>query len=114
VEVKKKKRYEVKISNRFEFLETLYVWMSVGLGKVYGNMKASATQSLDDYELKQHKPLFDEECSKLLDQRKWGKLQWLQNPSQTSEDNLNNVRCKTSRTFMNERREYQNDKISEL
>jgi len=48
------------------------------------NMKASATESLD-YELKQHKPWFDEECSKLLSERKQAKLQWLQNRSQTME-----------------------------
>jgi hypothetical protein len=33
------------------------------------------------YELKKHKPWFDERCSKLLDQRKQAKLQWLQDPS---------------------------------
>jgi hypothetical protein len=34
--------------------------------------------SLGCYELKQHEPWFDEECSKLLAQRKLAKLQWLQ------------------------------------
>jgi hypothetical protein len=33
------------------------------------------------FEFKKHKPWFDEGCSKLLDQRKQGKLQWLQDPS---------------------------------
>jgi len=32
------------------------------------NVKASATGILGYCELKQHKPCFDEECSKLLDQ----------------------------------------------
>jgi hypothetical protein len=41
-------------------------------------MKASATESLGYYELKQHKSWFDEECSKLLDQSKKAKLQLLQ------------------------------------
>jgi hypothetical protein len=30
--------------------------------------------------LKQHKPWFDEECVGLLDQRKQGTMQWLQDP----------------------------------
>jgi len=34
------------------------------------NVKASAQESLGYYKLKQHKLWFDEECSKLLDQRK--------------------------------------------
>jgi hypothetical protein len=38
-----------------------------------------------------------------LKDQKQPKFQWLQNPSQTNGDNLNKVRCKTSRTF--ERRE---------
>jgi len=55
------------------------------------NMEASATESLGYYELKEHKPCLDEECSKLLDQRKQAKLQRLQNPSQTYGHDLNNV-----------------------
>jgi len=43
------------------------------------------------YEMKQHKPWFDEECSQFLDQRKQDKLQWLQDPNQSIVDNLNNV-----------------------
>jgi hypothetical protein len=65
-------------------------------------MKASATESLGYYELKQHKPWFDEECSKFLDQRKQAKLLWLHNPSQRNGDNLNNVKCDTNGTFRNE------------
>jgi hypothetical protein len=38
-------------------------------------MKTSTTESLGYYELKQHKSWFDEECSKLLDQRRGAKLQ---------------------------------------
>jgi len=49
--------------------------------------------------MKQHKTRFDEECSKLLDQRKQAKLQWLQNTSHINGKNLNNVRRETSRTF---------------
>jgi hypothetical protein len=41
------------------------------------NIKISAKDSLGYYELKKHKPWFDERCSKLLDQRKEIKVQWL-------------------------------------
>jgi hypothetical protein len=64
------------------------------------NIKMSAKESLGYYELKNHKQLFDEGCSKLLDQRKQAKLQWLQDPSEINGDNLNNVRL--------------NDKINEF
>jgi hypothetical protein len=41
------------------------------------NIKVSAKESLGYYELKEHKPWFDEGCSKLLDQSNEAKLQWL-------------------------------------
>jgi hypothetical protein len=44
------------------------------------NIKISSKGSLSYYELKKHKPYFDEGCPKLLDQRKLAKLQWLQDP----------------------------------
>jgi hypothetical protein len=43
------------------------------------------------YELKQHKPWFDEGRLRFLDQRKKAKMQWLQDPSQRNVDNPNNV-----------------------
>jgi hypothetical protein len=46
------------------------------------NIKISAKEGLGYYELKKHKPWFDEGCSKLLDQRKQARLQWLQDPSE--------------------------------
>jgi hypothetical protein len=64
-------------------------------------------------ELKKHKPLFEEGCSKLLDQRKQAKLQWLQDPSKINGDNLNNVRREASRHFRNKKREYLKDKIND-
>jgi hypothetical protein len=73
---------------------------SIGFGKVW-NIKVSATVNQGYYELRQHKPWFDEECSKLLHQIKEAKLQWLQNPSQGNGNNLNNKRCETSGTFRN-------------
>jgi hypothetical protein len=57
---------------------------------------------------------FDDECSKLVDQWKQAKLQWLQNPSQINGNNLQNIRCETNRTFRNKKREYLKGKIHEL
>jgi hypothetical protein len=50
------------------------------------NIKTSAKDNLGYYRQKYHKPWFDDECSKLIDQRKQAKLQSLQNPSQISGD----------------------------
>ena len=44
------------------------------------------------HEMKQHKPWFDEEYLGILDQRKQAKMQWIQDPSQSNVDNLNNVK----------------------
>jgi hypothetical protein len=49
-----------------------------------------------------------------IDQWKQAKLQWLQNPSQISGDNLQNLRCETSRRFRNKKREHLKGKINEL
>jgi hypothetical protein len=73
----------------------------------YENINISAKESLGYFELKKHKPWFDEGCSKLLDQRKQAKLQWLQDPSEINGDNLNNVRRDTSRHFRNKKKGYQ-------
>jgi hypothetical protein len=77
------------------------------------NIKTSAKENLGYFELKKHKPWFDEGCSQLLDQRKQAKLQWLQDPSEISGDNLNNVRHEASRYFINKKMEYLKDKINE-
>jgi hypothetical protein len=76
--------------------------------------KISTKGSLGYYEPKQHKPWLDEGCSKLSDQRKQAKLQWLQDPSEINGDNLNNVRREASRHFRNKGKEYLKDKINEL
>jgi hypothetical protein len=57
------------------------------------NINISAKKRVHYFELK-HKPWFDEGCSKLLDQRKQAKLQWLQYRSEINWDNLNNVGMK--------------------
>jgi hypothetical protein len=64
--------------------------------------------------LKKHKSWFDEGNSKLLDQKKQAKLQWLQVPRVINGDNLNNVRREASRHFRNKKREYLKDKINRL
>jgi hypothetical protein len=63
-------------------------WQTIG-----ENIKISDKESLDHYELKKHKPWLDKVCSKLLDQRKQSKLQWLEDLSEINGDNLNNIRC---------------------
>jgi hypothetical protein len=70
------------------------------------NIKISARDSLGLYEWKQHKPWFDEEGSKFLDQRKQAKIQWLQGPNQSNAYNLNNVICEARRHFRDKQREY--------
>jgi hypothetical protein len=49
-----------------------------------------------------------------LDQRKQAKMQWLQDPNQGNEDNLNNIRREASRHFRNKNKEYLKAKIEEL
>jgi hypothetical protein len=51
------------------------------------------------FELRKHKPWFDEECSELIDHKKQAELQWLQDPSEINGDNLNNVKREASRYF---------------
>jgi hypothetical protein len=68
-EVEGKEHYSVEISNTFVALDTEVAvnkaWETIG-----ENIKIFAKESLGYYELKKHKPWFDEGCSELLDQRK--------------------------------------------
>ena len=41
-------------------------------------------------------------------------MQWIQDPSQSNVDNLNNVRRDASRHFRNKKKAYLRDKIEEL
>ncbi|PNF41609.1 hypothetical protein B7P43_G10463 [Cryptotermes secundus] len=115
-EVEGKEQYRVEISNRFTALENLDTEVDVNKAweTIRENIKMSAKESLGYYEPKKHKPWFDEGCSKLLDQRKQPKLQWLQDPSELNGDNLNNIIRETSRHFRNKKREYLKDKIDDL
>jgi hypothetical protein len=73
--------------------------MNTASENIIENIKTSAKESLSNYELQQHKPWFDDECSKFIDREKQAILQWLQNPSQMNGDNMDNVRREASRTF---------------
>jgi hypothetical protein len=67
------------------------------------------------YELQQNKPWFGEECwVRVLDRRKQAEMRWLQDPNQSSVDNLNNVRLEASRHFRNKKKEYLKVKTDEL
>jgi hypothetical protein len=76
-EVEDKGRYRVAISNRFAALKNLNAEVDINRDweTIRENNKISAKESLVSYELKKHKPCFDEGCSKLLHQRKQAKLQ---------------------------------------
>jgi len=89
--------YQTEISNRLAALENL----SESIKK---NIKTSTKDSLCLHELKQHKPWFDEESLHFLDHRKQVKIQWVQDLSQSSVDNMHNVRRKASKHFRNKRR----------
>jgi hypothetical protein len=71
-----KEQYQVKITNRFAALENCddNVDMNRAWENIRENMKTSAKESLGHYELQQHKPWVDDECSKLIDRRKQAKL----------------------------------------
>jgi hypothetical protein len=78
--------WKLKNSTRLQSeigLQLWRTWMTVctlrSFGRVLENIRASVIESLSHYELKQHKPQFDEECSELLDQIKQAKLQWMRN-----------------------------------
>jgi hypothetical protein len=94
-------KYQVKISNRFAALESSDKSFGINNAQksIRENIKTSAKDNLGYQKLKHNKSWFDDECSKLIDQRKKAKLQWLQNPSKINEDNLQNLRPQTCRKF---------------
>jgi hypothetical protein len=98
-EVECKEQYRVEVSNRFVALEDLEAEVEINSAWeiVRENIKPSAKESLSYCELKKHKAWFDQACIKLADQRKQGKLQWLQDPSEINGDNLKIVRREGSR-----------------
>ena len=103
-----RKQYQIEITNRFAASENVNEDKDINRGweSIKKNIKTSATESLGMHEVKQHKPWFDEECLGILDQRKQAKMQWIQDPSQSNVDNLNNVRQDASRHFRNKKKAY--------
>jgi hypothetical protein len=87
VEVKKEE-YWFEISNRLAALEILDAEVDFNRAweTITENIQISAKECQRYYKLKKRKPWFDEECSKLLDQRKQAKLQWLQDSSEMNGD----------------------------
>jgi hypothetical protein len=100
-DIEVKEKYQVEISNRFAALESLDESFDINNAweSVRENIKTSAKENLGYQKLKHNKPWFDDECSKLIDQRKQAKLHWLQSSSQINGYNLQNLRRETTRTF---------------
>ena len=96
-----RKQYQIEITCRFAASENLSddKNMNRAWENIKWNIKTSAKDILGLYELKQHKPWFDEECVHFLDQRKRAAMQWVQDPNQSIVDNLNSVRHEASRHF---------------
>jgi hypothetical protein len=115
-DIEVKEKYQAEILNRFAALESLDESFDINNAckSIRENIKTSAKDNLGHHRLKHNKPWCDDECSKLIDQQKQAKLQWLQNPSKINGDNLKNLRRETSRTFRNEKRNYLKGKIREL
>jgi len=101
-----REQYQIEITNRFAALENVNddedenrTWENIK-----ENIQTSAEESLSLHELNQNKPWFDEKCLGFLDRRKRAKLQWMQDPSQSNADIMNNVRREVSRYFRDKRR----------
>jgi len=107
-ELEFRKQYQIESSNRFAALEHLSDDEDINRAweNIKENIKTSVKEKLGLHELKQHKPWFDEECLHFLDQQKQAKMQWVQDPSQSNVDNINNVRREASRHFRNKKRNF--------
>jgi len=64
------KQYQIEITNSFADLESISKSEDINRAweNIKNSIKTSAKESLCMYNLKKHKPLFDEECSLFLDQ----------------------------------------------
>ena len=104
-ELEVRKQYQIEITNRFAPLENLNDDEDVNRTweNIKENIQTSATDSLGLHELK-NKPWFDEEFLGFWYQRKRAKTQWIQDPSQSNVDILNNVRHEVRRHIRNKRR----------
>ena len=79
-ELEIRKKYQIKISNRFPDLENVSDSEDINRAweSIKQNIKISAKQILSLCELKQHKPWLDEDFLRFLDQRKQVTMQWIQ------------------------------------
>ena len=111
-----RKQYQIEITKRFSALENISEDEDTNGGweSIKENIKTSAKENLCMHEMKQHKPWFYEECLGILDQRKQAKVQWIQDPSQSNADNLNDVRRNANRHFRNKKKLHLKAKIEEL
>ena len=98
-EAEVREEYQTEITNRSAALENLNDDVNRTWENIKENIQTSAKESLGLHELKQNKPWFDEECLGLLDQRKRAKMQWIEDPSQSNVDILNNVRGEVSKAM---------------
>jgi hypothetical protein len=64
--------------------------------------------------LEKHKLWFDKGYSKISDQRKQAKLQWLLYPIKINGGNLNSIRHEANRHFRKKKKEYVKGKINDL
>jgi hypothetical protein len=115
-ELEVRKEYQIKISTRSAGLENLNDSEDINRAweNIKENIKTSFKESLGLYELKKHKPWFDEECSRFLDQRKQAKMQRLQDPNKSNVHNLKNVRREARKQIRNKKKEYMEFKIDNL
>jgi hypothetical protein len=67
-----RKKYQIKIANRITDLENLSDSQDINRAweNIKENIRTLTKENIGLYELKQHKPWFDEECLRYLDQRK--------------------------------------------
>ena len=109
-----REQYQIKTTNRFAALENLNNDVNRTWENIKENIQTSAKESLHLHELNQNKPWFEEECLGFLDQRRRAKMQWMQDPSQSNVDIMNNVRREVSRHFTDKKKAYLRAKIEEL
>jgi hypothetical protein len=71
-DVEIKEKYQVEISNRVEILEKTDESLDINSAweNIRENIKTSAKNNLGYHKIKHNKPWFDDECSKLINQRK--------------------------------------------
>jgi len=101
-----REHYQIEITISFAALENLNEDEDVNRTweNIKENIKTSAKEILDLHELNQNKPWFDEECLGFLDQSKRVKVMWIQDPSQSNVDIMNNVRREVNRHFRDKKK----------